>query len=185
LGCGEGLVMPEITLVKTSDSELTEVERNALNALMFGGMFDGLSQDDKRSWRRFWKSMLNLSSGEICSIETWMPRIGGFHRMHMLMETRVYQSQERIASFEQFRYWLKIGAGFVDWMAGAKGGVVPVPRSISYKKCDEDAMREFHRNVVDFLKSTHATKYLWPHLDNNAGTEMIHTVLEGFENGRI
>ena len=98
----------------------------------------------------------------------------------MVLETRVFQAQERIKSFEQFRLWLKLGSGFVDWMAGPRGGVVPVPRSISYKKCDEDAMRQFHDDAIEFLRTEHATRYLWPHLDAAAGESMIEAILGEF-----
>lgn len=172
--------MSEITLAKMSDVELTDQQREILRNTLFG-MVDGLSDDDKKSWRRFWNWILKAGSGEILSIETWMPRVGSFHRMHMVMETKVFRGQERIKNFEQFRVWLKIGAGFVDWMPGPKGGVVPVPRSISYKKCDEDKMRRFHDDAVAFLRTEHAQKYLWPHLSPFMAEQSMEVILSGFD----
>lgn len=99
----------------------------------------------------------------------------------MVMETHVFRAQDRIKTFEQFRLWLKIGSGFVDWMAGPKGGVVPVPRSISYRKCDEDVMRQFHDDAIAFLRTAHATRYLWPHLNPAAGEQMIEAIFSEFD----
>ncbi len=172
--------MSEITLAKRTDAELTQQQKDVLRLALFE-MIDGLSESDQKSWRRFWNWILKAGSGEIFSIETWTPRVGWFHRKHMAMESKVFKAQERIKNFEQFRCWLKIGAGFVDWMAGPKGGVVPVPRSISYKKCDEDTMRNFHDDAVAFLRTEHAQKYLWPHLSPFMAEQTMEAVLGGFE----
>ena len=171
--------MSEITLAK-GNTALTDAQKEVLRTALFG-MIDGLSESDQKSWRRFWNWIVRAGAGEIFSIETWAPRHGGFHRRHMVLETSVFKCQERIKNFEQFRIWLKIGAGFVDWMAGPKGGVVPVPRSISYKKCDEDAMRRFHDDAIAFLREPHAQRYLWPHLDAAGGERMIEAIFSDFD----
>mgnify|MGYP001245885902 CR=1 FL=1 len=171
--------MPEITLVRQDHVDLTEQQRETLRTALFG-MFDGLGEDDRKAWRRFWHGLMRLQIGEIASIDTWLSRHGGFHRRHMLLETSVFRAQERIASFEQFRVWLKVGSGFVDWMPGPKGGVVPVPRSISFRKCDEVAMRQFHDDAMAFLRTEHAIRYLWPHLPPARGAEMLQAVLGRF-----
>lgn len=172
--------MAEMMLAKMTDAALTDQQRAVLRETLFG-MVDGLSDADKKTWRRFWNWIMAAGSGEIFSIETWTPRVGWFHRKHMVMESTVFASQDRIKTFEQFRCWLKVGAGFVDWMAGPKGGVVPVPRSISYKKCDEDTMRKFHDDAVAFLRTEHASHYLWPHLPAGAAADMMETILGRFE----
>lgn len=170
--------MSEITLAR-GNVGLTDQQKEILRTALFG-MVDGLSEADQKSWRRFWNWIVRAGAGEIFSIETWAPRHGGFHRRHMVLETTVFKSQERIKNFEQFRNWLKIGAGFCDWLAGPKGGVVPVPRSISYRKCDEDAMRRFHDDAIEFLRGDHAAPYLWPHLDAAAADAMMNSILGEF-----
>lgn len=171
--------MTDITLVKRADLQLSDDQRATLRLALFE-MVDGLSESDQKSWRRFWNWITRAGIGELFSIETWTARHGGFHRRHMVLETKVFQAQERIRSFEQFRIWLKLGAGFVDWMAGPRGGVVPVPRSISYKKCDEDAMRQFHVDAIEFLRTEHACRYLWPALIPAAAEQAIETILQEF-----
>ena len=172
--------MTEIVLAKHSDIELTELQRGALRTYLFG-VVDGLTEDDKKAWRRFWQWFDNAGSGEILSIETWTPRVGWFHRKHMALESTLFQSQERVESFDQFRSWLKVGSGFADWMAGPKGGVIPVPRSISYKKCDEITMRKFHDDMVAFLRTEYAQKFLWKHLSARDAELMMEAILCQFE----
>lgn len=172
--------MSEITLVRKDHVDLTEQQRDTLRQALFG-MFDGLGEDNQKAWRRFWNRLLRLEVGEIASIDTWIPRSLPFHRRHMKLETAVFRAQDRMASFEQFRVWLKVGSGFVDWLPGPKGGVVPIPRSISFKKCDEVTMRQFHDDVVAFLRTPHACKYLWSHLDAARAAAMMESVLERFD----
>lgn len=171
--------MAEITLVRQDRVELTEEQRATLRAALFG-MVDGLDERNQKSWRRFWHRLLNLEVGEIASVDTWVPRHGGFHRRHMKIESSVFRAQDRIASFEQFRYWIKLGAGFCDWMESPKGGLVPVPRSISYRKCEEGVFRQFHDDAIAFLRTPHACKYLWPHLSELKAGEMMESVLSRF-----
>ncbi|MES2346707.1 MAG: hypothetical protein V4641_03965 [Pseudomonadota bacterium] len=77
--------------------------------------------------------------------------------------------------------WLKVGSGFVDWMAGPTGGVFPVPKSISFDKCSEDKMRDFHDNVKAFLRTEHAAKYLFPDAPIFLAESGIEEILSRYE----
>ena len=72
-----------------------------------------------------------------------------------------------------------VGAGWVTWAAGPSGGVVPIPRSISYAAAEQGEFMEFHERVVAFLRGPHAARYLWPHLKDKAD-EMMNSILNGF-----
>lgn len=172
--------MSEILLVRQQAAEIPEPDREAVRRVLFG-VIDGLGDQGKKRWRRFMNGLLKLTPGEIVEIHTKKPRSGVFHRRHMLIESRVFDAQERIVEFEQFRLWLKLGAGFVDWMPGPKGGVFPVPKSIAYDKLEEDAFREFHENCIAFLRTPHACKYLWPKLPEQQRAQAIESVLEDFD----
>lgn len=172
--------MPAITLVRQDHVPLTDEQREALRSALFG-MLDGLDDESRKSWRRFWNAMLKLEPGEIASIKTWIPRHLRFHRRHMLIEQSVFKAQDRMANFKQFRNWMKVGAGFVDWLPGAGGQIVPVPKSLSFAECDEDAMREFHLDAIAFLRTVDAIKFLWPAMTPKAGAEMIESVLAEFQ----
>lgn len=173
--------MSEITLVRQAPGAMSEADADAARRFLFG-FIDGLGERGRKRWRRFVGALFRLEPGEMVDIFTRRPRSGPFHRRHMLIESRVFDAQERFDDFEAFRYWLKVGAGFVTWAAGPKGGVVPIPKSISFDKAHEDEFREFHDNAIAFLRGPHAANYLWPHLRKlNMADDMMNTVLEGFD----
>ena len=172
--------MSEITLVRMPASEIPQPDREAARRVLFGAI-DGLGEKGKKQWRRFVNGLFNLEPGEMVEIVTHKARSGPFHRYHMALEQRVFEAQERIGDFDQFRLWLKLGAGHVDWMPGPKGGVFPVPKSISYAKLEDDEMRDFHEAAVAFLRTGHAQRYLWPALPAAQADEAIESVLRSFE----
>lgn len=171
--------MSEITVVKRTDEAMSDAERAAVRKFFFE-ILGGLTDHDERRWRWLLGKLYRMGSGEMFKIGTEFARYGAFHRYHMAMEAAIFNAQERIQSFEQFRSWLKLGAGFVDWMPGPKGGVFPVPKSISYADCDEGDMREFHDKAVEFLRGGHASKYLWPAQSTVAAGEAMESILARF-----
>lgn len=171
--------MGTITLVKQDPVEIPEADRAAARRVLFG-MVDGLGEVGRKQWRRFVNGLMTLEPGEMVSIRTHKQRSGPFHRRHMALESMVFEAQEKFEQFEQFRNWLKVGSGFCDWVAGPKGGVIPVPKSIAFDKLEDDDMRQVHDDMVRFLRSGHAGQALWKHLNDAERMEMIETILRGF-----
>jgi len=160
--------------VQPSESEKV----SALMVLTTG--LRGVDDKNHKSWTGFLRRMFSMEDGEIAEVATRIARSGPFHRFHMAIEQAVFDAQERFAEFEQFRNWLKIGAGHVTWVPGAKGGIVPLPKSISYADLEEDQMREVHDAMMAFLRGPHAAPYLWKHLPAEQAAAMIETILDGF-----
>lgn len=171
--------MAQITIVRQQTGDLPEADREAARRVIFGYV-DGLGERGKKQWRRLWNQMLKLEPGEMLGIQTHKARIGWFHRKHMALESKVFEAQERFEGFDAFRAWMKVGAGFVEWYPGPKGGVIPVPKSISYAELEQQDMEAFHEAAVAFLRQPRAIKTLWPHLPPARGSEMLETVLGGF-----
>lgn len=171
--------MADITLVRQHDEALTEEDKAAARRVIFGYV-DGLGERGRRQWRRLWSNLLRLEPGEMVEIRTHQQRLGWFHRKHMALEAAVFESQERFENFEGFRDWLKVGAGFCDWYPGPKGGVFPVPKSIAYSKLEQGAMEQFHADAVEFLRTEHAGRTLWRHLDAKGRIDMIEDLLARF-----
>ena len=171
--------MSDITLVRQDPSVITEADKAAARRVLFGHI-DGLGERGRRQWRRFFNGLLRLEPGEMIQIKTYQARSGPSHRRHMALEQAVFEAQERFEDFESFRTWLKVGASFVDWYPGPKGGVIPVPRSISYSKLEQGAMEQFHNDAVAFLRTEHAGRTLWKHLGDCQRIQMIETILGGF-----
>jgi hypothetical protein len=170
--------MAEITLVRQGPAEIPEQARAAAREVLFG-LIDGLGERGKKQWRRFFNALMRLEPGEMVEIRTHQARSGPFHRRHFAIEQALFEAQERFEHFDQFIYWIKVGAGWVTWAAGPKGGVVPIPRSVSYAAADQAEFEEFHERVIAFLRGEHAAKYLWPHLKDRADNYM-NTILVGF-----
>lgn len=172
--------MSEITLVKQSPAEIPEADREAARRVLFG-LVDGLGDKGRKQWRRFVNGLFHLEPGEMVEIRTNKERTGWFHRKHMALEQAVFEAQEKFEEFESFRTWLKVGGGYVDWHPGPKGGVIPVPRSLSYAKLEQGDMESVHVEMVKFLRTEHAGRTLWRHLGPTARIDMIESILEGFK----
>ena len=168
----------KLTIVRTDASMPVESALDVIRNFLFG-VLKGFSTNDHKSWCRVWHKLIRAEPGEMMEIEMTFPRSGPFHRRHMRIERDVFEAQERFVDFEQFRYWNKVGAGWVIWAAGPKGGVVPIPKSISYAKADELEFREFHDSVIEFFRGPHAAPFLWKHLGDKSH-EMMNSILGEF-----
>lgn len=172
--------MSDITLVKMLPSSIPDADKDAARRVLFG-LVDGLGERNRKAWRRFVNGLMRLEPGEMVDIKTHKARLGWFHRKHMALEQCVFEAQEKFEDFETFRIWLKVGSGFVTWAAGPRGGVFPVPKSISYAKLEQGEMETVHDSMVAFLRTEHAGKTLWRHLQPMQRVEMIEAILVGFE----
>jgi len=170
--------MSRVTIIRTSDLPPAESMLEQVRRFLFG-LFDGWSRTDKQGWRKIWKRLMDLEPGEFAVIEFVIPRSSPYHRRHFAILNAVFDAQERFTDFDMFRDWLKIGAAWVVWVPGAKGGIVPLPKSISYAKADQTEFEDFHKKVIDFLRGQHAAPYLWKHLGNDAHW-MMDTILSEF-----
>lgn len=170
--------MSKVTLIRTADAFPAESILEHVRRFLFG-LFDGWNDSDKKGWRKIWKRLIDLEPGEFAVIEFVIPRSSPFHRRHFAILSAVFDKQERFADFEMFRDWITVGAGWVEWCAGAKGGVVPIPKSISYAKADQKEFEDYHGKVIAFLRGAHAANFLWKHLGNDAHW-MIDQILDGF-----
>ncbi|THJ32396.1 DUF1367 family protein [Lampropedia aestuarii] len=171
--------MAEIQLVRMPGVELSEADRLVMRRGIFEHI-DGIGESNQKSWRRWWNRVLRLEPGEVMEVRTHQERLGWYHRKHMALEQAVFQAQERFDVFKGFRDWIKVGAGHCDWYPGPKGGVFPVPKTISYSKLEQADMERFHDEAVAFLRTAHAGKTLWPHLTPAARIDMIEVILRGF-----
>ena len=172
--------MSKLTLVRTNVELPDEAKLQIIRDFLFG-VIDGLGKDDKAKWRRFWRRVIGLDPGEMMNIMTLLPRSGKHHRFYMGLEHSLFDSQERFDDRDMFRDWLKIGSGWVVWVPGAKGGIVPLPRSISWSKADEDEFCKYFDGVRAFLRSGHAAKYLWPHLGEQERNDFMELIIQEFE----
>lgn len=166
--------MTQAFIIRDSSVTLTNAERNAA-AKVLEQALRGVDPVNHDRWQRFLQQMFALPEGQIAEIGTRIPRSGAFHRHHMGLERAIFNAQARFSHFEMFRNWLKIGCGFVEWVPGAKGGIVPLPKSVAYAELEEPEMRAYHERLLGFLRGPHAAIYLWRPL----GVEAAKQKMEG------
>lgn len=169
-----------IVLIKQTDQQLEGEPARAVRGFLFD-WFKGASEQDEKAWRRFMRAMNEGAAGEYFQFKIERQRVGWKHRKQMALEGKILKATERFTDREPFRLWLKVGAGFVDWVPGPKGGVLPVPRSLNFNTCSEEEFAEYRDQVAAFLRSAHCHKYLWPGLTEQAGAAAMETILEPFE----
>lgn len=145
------------------------------------GKLVGFGEKHAKAYAKFRRMIEALEPGEMFTLDVWFPRSGKFHRLHFGMLAAVFNAQEQFSDFEQFRAWTQVGAGHVEFVPGPKGRMVALPKSISWAKLDDAEFSDHHDRVRDFLRSEHATAFLWGHLERSRQAQMIDELLREFE----
>lgn len=156
--------------------QMPEHELAIVRRFLFDGI-RGLDEKHDKRWRRHWSRIIRASVGEVFHLQSVVDRSGPYHRMHMGLEQRLFDRQERWAKLDHMRAWLKAGAGWGDYEL-VKGRMKFVPRSTSYEECSDDEMREVHESMVAFLRTPFAQRRLWPHLTSNQRIDMLESIVE-------
>lgn len=172
--------MADFTIVRTEQAPVPEEQMPVVRQFLTRCL-KGMSRDDDRAWHRFWKKVRQLEPGEILSVAFTFSRHGPTHRGYMKLETDLFDAQERFTDRENFRDWLKVGAGWVVWAPGAKGGIVPLPKSISFARADEEDFHVYVKGALEFIRTPHFGKYLWRHLTPAARAEMVDVILDEYD----
>lgn len=145
------------------------------------GKLAGLDEKNERAYARFRSKLGKLRPGQTLSFEFRIPRSERFHRLHFVMLTAFFKCQEVFTDPERMRKWLEVGAGHVDFVPGPAGELVALPRSISYEALDDAEFHEVHESVKAFLRTPQAYRFLWPHLNEERGEQMVESILCEFE----
>lgn len=144
------------------------------------GKLVGVGEKGARAWGRFMRAVREMAAGDTLKIGFWIPRAPGPHKAHFKLLHAVFDQQDNYVDFDRFREWLQIGAGFCDIVPGPRGKPVAHARSIAWERLDEADFLEHHRAVVDFMRSTHCTRFLWPQLDDLAADTLVNNLLAQF-----
>lgn len=161
----------------------SEFERSIIRRFLFD-CFRGLDEQNEGRWRRWWSRLWRAEPGQVFQLDNVVERSGEFHKRHMAIEQRLFDSQDAFLNLPALRAWLKTGAAFVTWEPDGKGGIVAVPRSTSYEKCSDDEMRELHDAMLAYLRTPAAQATLWPHLQAVKRAAMLESVLAPREGGQ-
>ncbi len=167
-------------LVKQTDARLTEADAAVVGRFLFG-VLEGANEKDNKAWRRFWRAINEGVRGEYFKIKVWRQRSGPFHRLVFLVLKKLFEAQDRITEFSAFRSWVRIGAGFVEYIPQPDGELVVVPKSMSFDECSEEEIRQFFDDAMVFFRTSGAYMVLWPHLTPQIAEQGMEKLLLQFE----
>ena len=145
------------------------------------GKIAGFGRKGERAYGRFLAAVKNLEYGEMLAFSYKIPRSPKFHKLHFVMLAALFEAQEQFADDYQFRKWSEVGAGHCDFVPGPTGRMVALAKSVDYESLDDVEFSEMHEAVKAFFRSPHAWHFLWPHLSEAEGSEMVETILREFE----
>lgn len=138
------------------------------------GQLEGFGEKGRRAWLKFRKLVAELEPGEMLQFGYRMPRSPKHHRFVFARLQALFERQESFADLDHLLTFLKVGAGWVEFLPCANGQLVAVPKSIDWVSLDEQGFIEFRRAVWDFLWTEAAQAALWPHLTPAKRYAMVH-----------
>lgn len=142
------------------------------------GRLCGVSEREQAAYERF-RSRIATLDGSI-TLTYRVPRSGPCHRRYFAIVGALFEAQEQFDDAEVFRKWLEVGAGYCRLVPGPKGKPCAVPDSIAYERLEQDAFEKVVQRVEAFARSLHATRFLWPDIDDITASSMVETILMEF-----
>ena len=154
--------MPEIVVMRGDDGKLC-----------------GLGAKYHASLLKFKRMLLGAAPGETFSFSYKVPRSPQHHRWFFARVNELLDMQESFADLEHLMVFLKVGAGYVEFMPGTDGQLVAVPKSIAWHALDEREFTEVRIAIQNFLWTEPAQVALWPHLNPDQRYAMVHQWFHG------
>lgn len=145
------------------------------------GRLEGFGEKGQRAYAKWRNKVENMEVGETLQFSWKQPRSPRFHRMFFGMLGVLFDQQEQFADVDQLRAWLTVGAGYCEFVPGPKGRMVALPKSIAWTSMDDNEFRELVVAVWQFIRTEHAQRFLWPHLEPIKTEETVEMLLAGFE----
>lgn len=162
--------MTSITIAKRTDAELTEQQRDVMRTFLFDHL-DGLSDTDKKAWKRVWRHIVNMGSGELLSLDIVFPRNSKYHRRFFVLlsvgfdawepgrKRKTYKGHPVEKNFEQFREEVTILAGYYEQTFDLRGRMQLKAKSISFAKMEQPEFEALYGAVAQVLLSHVLTNY--------------------------
>ena len=154
--------MPEIVVMRGNDGKLC-----------------GLGEKHHASLVKFKRMLHAAAPGETFAFSYKVPRSPQHHRWFFARVNELLGMQETFTDMEHLMVFLKVGAGFVEFMPGTDGQLVAVPKSIAWHTLDEREFTEVRMAMQTFLWTQQAQAALWPRLNPDQRYAMVDTWFRG------
>lgn len=148
--------MPEIVVMRGNDGKL-----------------QGVGSKYNASLIKFRRMLEEAEPGETYHFSYRCPRSPQHHRWFFARVNELLEMQETFADIEHLLVFLKVGAGFVEFLPGSDGQLVAVPKSIAWHTLDEREFTETRIAMQTFLWTDAAQAALWPHLNTDQRYAMV------------
>jgi hypothetical protein len=171
----------DLQIVKKQPVALTDIERAALNRVLYDAM-GGLSPDDSKRWVKFWRKLMGAEPGEVMSISLTFNRDPIKHRKFFALlnlgfehwgAKRVHQTYKGMPvekNFDTFRKDVIKLAGYYEQHWNLEGRMQVVAKSISFSAMEDDEFDRLYDAVATVLLNRVLTVY--------AGREELDEVVD-------
>ena len=94
--------------------------------------------------------------GKEYAVKISQPRNLKFHRRYFALLGVGLDMADTEYNAEQFRAYCTVGAGYCDFITDKDGGVVAIPKSISFAAMDDTEFERLYQDTLSFICSTWA-----------------------------
>lgn len=151
--------MAKFTIIRTNMAFPDDKGMAGARELLFK-CFDGLGEDARKAWRKFWGRVVNMDPGELIQVEMVFSRNPLFHRKFFALlnigfecwePALTHNGQPVEKNFDQFREDVIILAGFYEQTWNLDGVMTVRAQSISFARMDDAAFEKVYSAVADVL----------------------------------
>jgi len=159
--------MTKFTILRTNMALPDEAGLAGARNLLFKCL-DGMGEDARKAWRKFWGRVVKMEPGEIVEVEMVFTRNPHFHRKFFALLTvgfeawhpdAVHKGQLVAKNFEQFRGDVIILAGYYTQTWNLDGVVTVRPQSMSFAAMDDAKFEKLYSAVADVLLARVLSNY--------------------------
>ena len=89
--------------------------------------------------------------GKEVKVSISQPRNIRFHKKYFALLAVGRDMADTNYNSEQFRAYVTVGAGYCEFLTDKEGGVVAIPKSISFAAMSEDEFERLYQDTVSFI----------------------------------
>ena len=89
--------------------------------------------------------------GKEVKVSISQPRNIRFHKKYFALLGAGRDMADTNYNAEQFRAYVTVGAGYCEFLTDKEGGVVAIPKSISFAAMSEDEFERLYQDTISFI----------------------------------